>query len=133
MYYVVGVSRTVSVRMPEHVWAAIEERRLTEGRSFSQMQIRLLERALDGGEPSGRVGLTAPVPAVDVGGGSTALSSPPSPEIGRDGGRSGGDKGAEDVSKPRSSVGLSSGPRHDSCSFDTPRGVKCKACGKVHL
>ena len=63
MYYVVCVSKTVSLRMPEHVWAAIEDLRLAEGRSFSQMQIRLLERALDGGEPSGRVGLTAPVHA----------------------------------------------------------------------
>ncbi len=36
----------MTVRLPEHVWEAVEARRLAEGRSFSQMQVRLLEAAL---------------------------------------------------------------------------------------
>jgi len=107
----------VSWSIDEAVVRAVTVRAASDGRSVSSAAERLLSRALNGGglggeEPNGGSGGSRV--AVDPVSGSPGLSSPPSSSIDRDGGRSGGDKGADDVSRPRPPAGLSSGPRHDS-------------------
>lgn len=47
VYYVVCVSKLVSVRIPDRLWERVEQERVSEGRSFSQMLVRLVEQGLD--------------------------------------------------------------------------------------